>query len=344
MVALTVHVATIMPVKYVLTVTLILFLSACQSVPPQNASLAFEFAVVGDGPNAEYNEPKYDRMIKVINSQRQLKWVIHVGDLKGGGQSCDDDMLRARFVLNQQFRFPFILTPGDNDWFDCGRQSAGGYDRYERLSYLRGLFYPDPQSTTGHNPIAVISQADDPQYVDFVENVRWTHNRIVFATLHLVGLGSSAATARDTKRMDAAIAWLHKAFQEANEIDAAGIFLATQVNPWVFSGPPGLLTRFCPACPVIQPSMMRLHTELVDLAKASDRPILLVVGDTHIFRVDKPLYDLSNGNLVEHFTRLEVFGHPYVHWVRIKADPDTEQVFEIHQELVIANFGQPSKR
>jgi predicted phosphodiesterase len=317
-------------------------MAACQSVPRQDDSLAFEFAIVGDGPSVDYNEPKYDRMIEVINARQQLQWVIHVGDLKGGGQSCDDAMLRARYDLNQRFQFPFILTPGDNDWFDCSGASAGGYDPYERLDFLRELFYPNAQLTTGHNPIPVISQADDPQYGEFVENVRWTHNGIVFATLHLVALNpGSSETPRDAKRMNAALACARQAFQEAEEIDAAGIFLATQVDPWIFSGLPGLLKLICPACPIIRPSMMRLHTELVDLSKQFDRPIILAVGDTHVYRVDKPLYDLASGQLVEHFSRVEVFGHPNVHWVRVKADPATEEVFEIHQQLIRENFGQP---
>jgi len=153
-----------MPAKYLTSVAPVLLMAACQSVPRQDDSLAFEFAIVGDGPSVDYNEPKYDRMIEVINARQQLQWVIHVGDLKGGGQSCDDAMLRARYDLNQRFQFPFILTPGDNDWFDCSGASAGGYDPYERLDFLRELFYPNAQLTTGHNPIPVISQADDPQY------------------------------------------------------------------------------------------------------------------------------------------------------------------------------------
>ena len=63
------------------------------------------------------------------------------------------------------------------------------------------------------------------------------------------------------------------------------------------------------------------------------RPVVLAVGDTHIFRVDKPLYD-ENGALVTNFTRLEVFGHPDVHWVRVDVDADSRSVFSFHQQLV----------
>ena len=69
-----------------------------------------------------------------------------------------------------------------------------------------------------------------------------------------------------------------------------------------------------------------------------DRPVAFLHGDTHIFRVDKPLYD-DAGLLVENLTRVEPFGHPYVHWVRVLVRPDEPQVFGFRQELVPGNVG-----
>jgi dienelactone hydrolase len=63
------------------------------------------------------------------------------------------------------------------------------------------------------------------------------------------------------------------------------------------------------------------------------RPVVLAVGDTHIFRVDKPLYQ-EEGSLVENFTRVETFGDPNVHWVRVTVDPREPEVFSFHQKLV----------
>jgi hypothetical protein len=61
------------------------------------------------------------------------------------------------------------------------------------------------------------------------------------------------------------------------------------------------------------------------------------VGDTHIFRVDKPLYR-DDRTLVENFTRVETFGNANVHWVRVSVDPRDSQVFTFHEELVPDNF------
>jgi hypothetical protein len=38
-------------------------------------------------------------------------------------------------------------------------------------------------------------------------------------------------------------------------------------------------------------------------------------------------------------TRVEPFGHPYVHWVRVQVRPDEPQVFGFRQELVPGNLG-----
>ena len=67
--------------------------------------------------------------------------------------------------------------------------------------------------------------------------------------------------------------------------------------------------------------------------RAFGRPVALAVGDTHVFRVDKPLYD-QDGQLVEQFTRVETFGNPNVHWVRVEVDPRQPWVFSFHQQLV----------
>ena len=46
--------------------------------------------------------------------------------------------------------------------------------------------------------------------------------------------------------------------------------------------------------------------------------VLLVHGDTHHYRVDRPLSGANEGPLAN-FTRVEVFGSPFVNWVRVQA-------------------------
>lgn len=297
------------------------------------AERRFQFALLGDNPYSPEAYTRYERMIDDVNAHPELQWVVHLGDVKGGGESCSDQELKRRFDLNQRFEPAFILTPGDNDWLDCVRESAGAYNEYERLAYLRKLFYPHPGKTTGGKPMAVESQAADPEYAEFVENVMWERSGVVFATVHILGpTRPPTDPAAMERRNHAAQAWIEKAFAEAKAADAPAVFLATQVDPWVIWGMPPILKRYCPQCPLPRPGLEWLYPALVKQSLAYGRPVVLAVGDTHIFRIDKPLYT-DAGALVENFTRVEPFGFPDVHWVLVDVDPDTPWVFSFHQEL-----------
>ena len=304
------------------------------------ADESFEFALMGDNPYGEANVPKFEALIEHVNSRGDLAWVMHLGDTKRGEEPCTDELLRSRFALYQRFDAPFIFTPGDNDWFDCIGDRAGGFDEYERLAFVRQLYYPVPGFTTGGGAMEVESQGSSAAFGEFVENARWISGDVVFATIHLVALSrppKDPATA--DRRMDAALAWIEQAFEVARERGARGVFLATQADPWFVSGLPAIMNIVsCPRCLDPTPGLERLYTSLAEHAAAFGRPVVLAVGDTHVFRVDKPLYSAETGLLIETFTRVETFGSPDVHWVRVVVDPATPWVFTFHQELVQANI------
>lgn len=71
-----------------------------------------------------------------------------------------------------------------------------------------------------------------------------------------------------------------------------------------------------------------LEREVNDFAQ----PVRLIHCDTHIARIDKPLLR-ADGRVIDHFTRLESFGHPDVHWVRVRVDPAASSVFSFTQEI-----------
>ena len=82
-----------------------------------------------------------------------------------------------------------------------------------------------------------------------------------------------------------------------------------------------------------------LEKEVVGYGK----PVLLLHGDTHYFRVDKPLFRSGvfgggdRGRQIENFTRVEVHVFPEAHWVRITVDPSHASVFSVREEVVDAN-------
>jgi hypothetical protein len=70
--------------------------------------------------------------------------------------------------------------------------------------------------------------------------------------------------------------------------------------------------------------------------------VVAVHGDSHTFRIDKPLQDAA-GQRLENFTRLETFGdhaendNNDVQWVRADVDPRSREVFSFQPQIVPAN-------
>ena len=75
---------------------------------------------------------------------------------------------------------------------------------------------------------------------------------------------------------------------------------------------------------------------------AFQKPVVLVYGDSHYFRIDKPLLD-AQGRRLENFTRVETFGDNAanglndVHWVKVLVDPSSRDVFAFQPQIVPAN-------
>tara|TARA_B100001123_G_scaffold274625_1_gene305567 strand:- start:187 stop:618 length:432 start_codon:yes stop_codon:yes gene_type:complete len=138
--------------------------------------------------------------------------------------------------------------------------------------------------------------------------------------------------------MDAAVSWIRKTFELARESGSIGVFMATQVDPWIVSAPP-LFRQICPDCFEPREGITRLYPALEQEVSRFDGPVVSAVGDTHIFRVDKPLCSGETGRLVENFTRVETFGDPYVHWLQVRVDPGQSEVFSFQQQIVEGNVG-----
>jgi hypothetical protein len=135
---------------------------------------AFSFALVGDVPYGLVEEPKFDRVIADINASHDVRFVVHTGDVKQGGERCDDAVFLKRFEQFQKLSQAFIVTPGDNDWTDCHRSNNGNYLPTERLAKFRQIFYPVPGRSTGQRPMTLRTQAGMAGFRDYVENTMWS--------------------------------------------------------------------------------------------------------------------------------------------------------------------------
>ncbi|MEZ4699140.1 MAG: hypothetical protein R2834_02320 [Rhodothermales bacterium] len=315
--------------RYVWILLIVCLAGCAASRPPAPAAAPpFAFALIGDMPYADADLPRFDRLQSAINGDRSLAWVLHAGDIKTGASPCTDAYLSERLALLQRFTLPLVLIPGDNEWTDCHRATAGGFQPLERLARLRALFYPTPGQSLGR-PMALTTQAAEPGYAEFPEHVRWERAGVVFAALHVVGSQNGllpfegrteADDAESARRMDAAIAWLHAAFERARAIDSPGVFLMIHANP-------GFDNR-------VAPPFDRFLAALEEETRAFGKPVVLAHGDSHYFRIDKPLLETGTGRRLIHFTRVETFGAADVHWLKVSVDARDANVFRIEPVLM----------
>lgn len=149
---------------------------------------AFSFVALGDMP---YNLPddyaKFDRLISAVNTLKPA-FTLHMGDIKSGSLPCSDEVLKKAYDQIQTFQGALVYTIGDNEWLDCHRKAAGGYNPRERLARLREMFFANPAKSLGQSPLDVESQAQlMPEFSTYVENTRFTKNGVMFLTAHEIG-------------------------------------------------------------------------------------------------------------------------------------------------------------
>jgi hypothetical protein len=325
----------------------------------QGFGQSFEFAAIGDTGYSKKSEAEFDRVIAAMNRET-LAFVVHVGDFEADPrpymrspatvtEPCTDDSFKRVLAQFESSAHPIILTPGDNDWTDCHLLKPRVVDPLERLAKLREMFYR-PGRSLGKRTIAVESQSTDPKFAKFRENLAWTVNGVTFMTIHLVGSNNNRGRtpemdAESDERMAANIVWLKKAFADAKARNSAGLVLITQANPgfethWT----PSLVGRYFRLFPGVKPPAKLPPSGFDDILNAVaaemesyDKPTLFIHGDTHIFHVNKPLVGKKTRRFVDHFTRLEVFGDPDSHWVRVIVDPKVPGLFIIRPEIVAEN-------
>jgi len=296
----------------------------------------FEFALVGDYPYFPRDYAGLPHLLDDLRNDGALSFVLHLGDLHNPRFSdCSESLFLERREWFVGLGVPFVLTPGDNDWADCDPDPMGN------LETLRDVFFADPAHANGQGGFAIRSQSEGPDFPELAENAVWERGGVVFATLHLIApswLPWPDATRGARKQLIAAAeAWLDEAFRVAREHDARGVFLATQVNLWKVTGNTELLDLMNPGLLGVSPVFVDFEQKLIRNVREFGRPVVLANGDTHTFRVDKPLID-GNRETIQSFTRVEGFGSPHGHWVRVRVDPGRPEIFQFQQELVPENL------
>jgi len=269
---------------------------------------------LGDAPYGKPREvyPAYEALIGAINA-RAPDLVIHVGDTKAAGTRCSDKILDAQRAYLNSFTTPTLYTPGDNEWTDCHRKKAGGFDVLERLDYIRRTYFDEPDQSFGRTAMAVTHQGDR----GFPENTRVVIDDVMIVTAHVVGSNngfeprSPAAVAEFFERDAANIAWLEDGFDAAKDSDA--LILAFHADLFEFDfGETG-------DGKWLRHSGYRAFGKaLRKQARKFGKPVLLVFGDSHRHRIFRPFPDDAPD-----VTALEVFGAKEMHAIEITVQRGT---------------------
>lgn len=309
-------------------------------------SRRFSFGLWGDMPYAKAkDEAKMPALLASINAGK-IAFSIYDGDIKDGSSQCTDKVFSDAISMFNSLNKPVVYIPGDNEWTDCHRLNNGGYDNLERLTYLRKVMFAKSDSF-GKTTLKLEHQGKTGD--KFVENTRFSYGNIVFVGLNIPGSNNNkilddkdcsnksartpahcaADNAEYSERDAANIAWMKEGFAKAKDQKSPGIVVTIQADPGFD----------LPETEEIDerqhPSVSGYTNFLANLVSETERysgQVLLVHGDTHYFKVDKPLYNPAKA--LPNLTRVQTFGSPSIHWVRVTVDPATPNVFSIQPVMV----------
>lgn len=312
----------------------------------QSHADTFRFGAWGDMPYTKNGDmAKMPALIHSLN-QADIAFSLYDGDIKDGSSECNTASFDQAEALFKQLRQPVVYIPGDNEWTDCHRLNNGGYNNLERLAYLRQRFFAKPESQ-GQKHLSFTQQG--PAGGEYAENLRFSYKGVVFVGLNVPGSNNnkvqddkdctkkSARTVADCAadnaeylaRNAANIDWLKSSFAEARRSSAVALVLTIQADPG-FDLPE---TEDSDESRLPQYEGYRsMMTVLAEETAAYAGQVLLIHGDTHTFKVDKPLY--GPWNPLPNFTRLQTFGSPSIHWVEVSVDTQRPEVFTIRPVMV----------
>jgi len=127
---------------------------------------------------------------------------------------------------------------------------------------------------------------------EYCEHRRWETGGYVFVTLNVPGSNNNVSHPEHAARMRAVAAWLDESAALAEK--RAGLVVLLHADPFVLNGG----------------GYADLRARLAVLAQRRPGQVILVNGDTHVQRDDEPLPGMR---------RLEVWGSPFVAWLRASA-------------------------
>ncbi|MEX0299656.1 MAG: hypothetical protein AB3N28_11350 [Kordiimonas sp.] len=280
----------------------------------------FSFIVVAD---TAYQVPQdydvYDKLIETMNVEAPA-FTIHLGDVFSGATDCGEKHI-SRVVRDfKKYAHPVVYTPGDNEWTDCHRPEAGGYEPTERLENIRKLFFAKP-AVLGKGSLQFKRQGNLGGFM--AENIQWQHDDVLFATAHIVGSNNGLSDVVEySARNKANLRWIEEVFKQATKVKSEAIVLAYHANMF--------------AKPETPDGFGELRALIGRLGEQFGKPVLLVHGDHHQFEIDRPYLPKLQKGPGANIVRLQTYGWPDAKAVKINVDTSRSGVFSF-QPVYVGN-------
>jgi hypothetical protein len=207
----------------------------------------------------------------------------------------DDEVERLDRLIDEMNAQPlaFVVHVGD---IGSSTRACGDAWLLERKKQFARIHHPfillpgDNEWSNCRNPLERLRRwreifCDKPG--EFCEHRRWEAGGWIFVALNVPGHDNNVRHAEHAPRMKEVLSYLDQAAADAR--GKQGLVILMQANPFLPRGFGSLLDR-----------MKKL---------AADQPgkVVLIHGDTHLYRDDEPLPGLR---------RIEVWGSPIVSWLR----------------------------
>ncbi|MGF6968016.1 hypothetical protein OKW43_005044 [Paraburkholderia sp. WC7.3g] len=326
---------------------IVVFAAVCVGTAPAHAETSrFAFAVLSDTMHSAADEAATQRLLEAIARERDVRFIVYDGNLKGPKEVCRDALFERRHALLDSSRTALIFIPGQHDWGDCGTAEAGGFDPVERLDQLRQTLFADPTSM-GQNPIALTRESEVSRFRPFRENVRWMVNdkannktgEIVFIGLNAPGPNNHylSAGGRNGEFEDRVIAnafWLEHAAEYAKRRDARAIvvFIQGDFDPERYERPERFAWLHF-AHSSRRDGFLEFKRSLVKLAQIFPGPVVVIHADDERpaggFVIDQPLRN-DKGMVVMNLTRIALAPRDRLNqWIQIEADFGRKPPFRV---------------
>jgi hypothetical protein len=209
-----------------------------------------------------------------------------------------DEVERLDRLIDEMNAQPLAFVVHLGDIGSSARACADDwlYERKRQLERIRHRFIlvpGDNEWSDCKEPLERLRRwreifCDTPR--EFCEHRRWESGGWIFVTLNVPGRNNNVHHPERGGRMKAVLAALDEAAAEAEQ--RAGLVVLMQANPFIT---------------IPRDGFAELRDRLAAFGEQRPGRIVLIHGDTHLYKQDEPLPGVK---------RIEVWGSPIVSWLR----------------------------